>query len=230
MYAVVVCLAFLGQTDPAVPPAPAPAESLSKPATPQRTQLPAYPLSNSMEDMKAWLLARLVVDYSFDANKASEVSRMMDTMNEGQMRLLIAAYRDRMATQPELPKQEVENRQRQILEQANQNKQTAEAYRDQLKRDFDTQAVQNQMMQNQLYQNMLNLQMMNYSTAPFTTSYVGYPFSYGYGYPGFNPGLYSVYGYGIPAYGSSMFYAGPAYGTSMIYTNGPAYGVGVGLF
>ena len=139
MNLIVVCLAFLGQfgsgqTDQVVPPAPAPAEAASKSVPLQPAPIPAVPLSNRFEDMKAWLLARLVVDYSFDATKAEEVSRMLDTMNDGQMRLLIAAYRDRMATQPDLPKQEVERRQKQILEQANLNKQTAEGQRDQLKR------------------------------------------------------------------------------------------------
>ena len=222
MHLIFVCVAFLGQfgsgqTDQVVPPAPAPSETVSKPQPPQPAPLPAFPLSNRFEDMKAWLLARLVVDYSFDATKAEEISRMLDTMNDGQMRLLIAAYRDRMATQPDLPKQEVERRQKQILEQANLNKQTAEGQRDQLKRQLERQALQNQMTQHLFHQNMMNVQMMSPSTAPITYGYGGFaPFSYGFGYPGFNPGLSSLYGYGIPAYGTSMIYSGPAYGVGLV--------------
>lgn len=220
MQAIVLSLFLFGQTDLTIPPPPAPAEPTTKSTAPRpgnltgAATLPAYPLSASFEDMKSWLLARIVVDNSLDANKAVEVSRMIDTMNEGQMRVLIAAYRDRMATLPDVPKQTIEERQRQIIEQANSNKQSAEARRDNLKREFETPPLANPMSQMLYNQNLMNVQMMYNSTSPITFGYGGYPFAYGYGYPGFNPGVYSMYGYGVPAYGSSMFYSGPAYGVA----------------
>ena len=90
MHALLISLALLGQAEVGLPPAPA--------ADPTSLPVPAVgPATERIEDLKTWLLARLIVDMSFDAQKSAEVGRLIDTMNEQQLRVLIAAYKERAA-------------------------------------------------------------------------------------------------------------------------------------
>jgi len=199
MYSLLFSLAFLGQTEVGVPPAPA-------------AEVVANPEGSSAEEMRTWLLARLVIDSAFDEVKSNEARRLLATMNEQQLKALVAAYKERNVTKrtevTTASASSLDPQQQAALDQAKLNLQKAEAYRDHLKREYDRRILQGQMTQNLVYQNIVNNQMLMYRTnGPFTYGAFGVgPISYGgLGYGVLN---YGGWGYGAPMYGG-MFYGAP---------------------
>ena len=195
MHAILISLAFFGQADIALPPVPA-AESL--PTNEVQT----------VEQMRAWLMAQLIIDMSFDVQKSAEVRQLLDGMNEEQMRILIGVYKERSAKRDLSAKPELNTQQKQLLDQAKSDLQQAEALRDHLKQEYDRRILQGYMTQNLVYQNLVNNQR---AMLPYNN-----PFAYGngigpYGYGGitYGPMNYGWYGYGVPGLGSSVMYGGP---------------------
>jgi len=214
MHALFVCVALFGQGEVGVPPAPA-------------AELPASSAPDSLVEMRTWLLTRLIVDMGFDVQKSAEVERMINTMNEPQMRSLIAAYKERTTKKDEATKAQLEVSQQQALDNAKLNLQQSEAYRDHLKREYDRRILQGYMTQNLVYQNILNNQALINR------------FNGGFGYPAFGYGsnLYGGYGYGGMGYGGlgygAMNYGGfgygaPGFGGAGFY--GSPYGGGMGFY
>ena len=203
MYSLVFSLALFGQAEIGVPPAPAAeVSSDSTSSTPTTT-----------EEMRTWLLARLVIDSSFDEKKSLEAQRLLLSMNTQQLAALVAAYKERSVKPVSTSKQPLDATQQQALDQAKLNQQKVEAYRDHLKREYDRRILQGQMTQNLVYQNIVNNQMMMFrGNGPF--SYGAYSVgSYGYGglsYGGLGYGMmnYGGWGYGAPGYGGG-FYGAP---------------------
>jgi hypothetical protein len=66
MYSLVFSLALLGQAEIGVPPAPA-------------AEAPANQSADRAEEMRVWLLARLVIDSSFDEKKSADAQRLLAT-------------------------------------------------------------------------------------------------------------------------------------------------------
>src|SRR5262249_32113186 len=147
----------------------------------------------TVEDLRTWLLTRLIVDMNFDAQKSTEVERMINNMNERQLRVLIGVYKERVAAN----KVQQETSQQLAVEQGKLNLQKAESYRDYLKREYDRRLLNGYMTQNLYYRNMLYSQMFSYGGP-------GYGMGYGYG-------LGYGYGYGMPGFGSATFYSSPYY-------------------
>ena len=198
MYSLFILLTVIGQSEIGVPPAPA-ADTSAASAT------------NSAEEMRTWLLARLVIDSAFDERKSAEAQRLLATMNTQQLSALVAAYQERTTksvkpavstTSPTDPSQQA------AVDQAKLNLQQAQAYRDHLKREYDRRLLQGQMTQNLVYQNILNNQMLMYrSYGPFTSGAFGAgPF--GAGGLGYGVLNYGGFGYGAPIYGGG-FYGNP---------------------
>lgn len=198
MYSLLLSLALTGQIEIGVPPAPAadPAANLtSEPAT--------SGTGESAEEMRAWLLARLIIDSSFDEKKAAEAQRLLSGMNSQQLNSLVAAYKERTAKPVNPPVSTTQDER--ALDEAKLNQQRAEAYRDHLKREYDRRILQGQMTQNLVYQNIVNNQMMMYRTnGPFTHGAFGAgPF--GFGGLGYGVLNYGGFGYGAPMYGGAFF-------------------------
>lgn len=199
MYSLIISLAFFGQSEVGVPPAPA-------------AEVAASPDAGNAEEMRTWLLARLVIDSSFDEAKSNEARRLLATMNEQQLKALVAAYKERTVAKPAAvttaSASSLDPQQQAALDQAKLNQQKAEAYRDYLKREYDRRILQGQMTQNLVYQNIVNNQMLMYRTnGPYTYGAFGVgPISYGgLGYGVLN---YGGWGYGAPMYGG-LFYGAP---------------------
>lgn len=198
MYSLLISLALFGQSEVGVPPAPA-------------AEVAASPDMGNADEMRVWLLARLVIDSSFDEAKSNEARRLLATMNEQQLKALVVAYKERTVTKPAVTPTSAtsqDSQQQAALDQAKLNLQKAEAYRDYLKREYDRRILQGQMTQNLVYQNILNNQMLMYRTnGPYTYGAFGVgPISYGgLGYGVLN---YGAWGYGAPMYGG-MFYGAP---------------------
>ena len=196
MYAIYLSLALIGQVEIGVPPAPA-------------AEIPAAPV-DSAEELRNWLLARLVIDSSFDEKKSSEARRLLATMNERQLTTLVAAYKERMAkpatvTPAAAQSPTTDPAQQQALDQAKLNLQQAEAYRDHLKREYDRRILQGQMTQNLVYQNIVNNQMMMYRTnGAFTYGAFGVG-PIGFGGLGYGVMNYGGFGYGAPMYGGAFY-------------------------
>ncbi|HEY4258852.1 MAG TPA: hypothetical protein VGM98_01775, partial [Schlesneria sp.] len=81
MYSLLIVLTVLGQNEIGVPPAPAADSSVVS--------------TTNAEEMRTWLLARLVIDSAFDEKKSAEAQRLLATMNAQQLTALIAAYQER---------------------------------------------------------------------------------------------------------------------------------------
>ena len=193
MYSLVFSLALWGQAEIGVPPAPAP-------------EVATGIATESAEEMRVWLLARLVIDSSFDEKKSAEAQRLLASMNERQLNALVAAYKERTATPRLASKPPVDSASSQASDQAKLNLQQAEAFRDHLKREYERRLLQGQMTQNLVQQNIVNNQMLMYrNNGPFS-----YGAGFGYG-PGVGPLGYGGLGYGVLNYGG-WGYGAPMYG------------------
>ena len=195
MYSLVFSLALLGQAEIGVPPAPA-------------VEVATGTATESAEELRVWLLARLVIDSAFDEKKSAEAQRLLASMNERQLNALVAAYKERTATPRLASKPPVDSAPSQASDQATLNLRQAEAFRDHLKREYDRRILQGQMTQNLVSQNIVNNQMMMYrNNGPFS-----YGTGFGYG-PGVGPLGYGGLGYGVLNYGG-LGYGAPVYGGS----------------
>ena len=193
MYSLVFSLALWGQAEIGVPPAPA-------------AEVAVGTAAESAEEMRVWLLARLVIDSAFDEKKSAEAQRLLASMNERQLNALVAAYKERTATPRQASRPPVDSAPSQASDQAKLNLQQAEAFRDHLKREYDRRILQGQMTQNLVSQNIVNNQMMMYR------SYGMYGYGAGVGYgPGIGPLGYGGLGYGVLNYGG-WGYGAPMYG------------------
>ncbi len=213
MQSLLIALAMLTQADIGLPPVPGP-------------ELPPVPRAaasgaQSLDEMRAWLLSRLMIDMSFDVPKSLEVKRLIDTMNEQQMQALIAAYKDQAARNRAATNNvpspvpapvlagSITPAQQQILDQAKLDQQQSEAYRDHLKREYDRQLLQGQMTQNLVYQNIVNNQRAMYQAyGPFMSGSYAYG-PLGYGGLGYSVLNYGGFGYGAPGFGGPVFYGLP---------------------
>lgn len=224
MYALLFSLAIFGQADAVLPPVPAATPPAPTPLTPApaattpdpAVATPAAPAATpgtgteSIEELKTWLLTRLIVDLSFDTQKATEVSKMLDTLSDREVRVLIGVYKAQAAKRDSFLKNHQVTVEQQTADQAKLNLQQAESYRDHLKREYDRQILQGYMTQNLNYQNLVNNQRFLYQ--PYSS------FSYTPGY-GYNPyffggpyGNFSGAAYGAPVYGGPLYYGNPYYG------------------
>lgn len=202
-----ICVALFGQVENVIPPAPSPAVD-SRPVVVSSKTTPV----ESIEDQRTWLLGRMTVDMSLNAQSSIEVGRLLNQMNAEQMRELITAYKDRATRGATVPKSQLQAAQQQALEQAQSNLQQTEAYRNQLQQRYNLSILQGQMTQNLLVQNMINNQqvMAMYGVGGYTYGPMG--FGYGpsaYGSFGYGPMGYAQYGYGSPGYGAPIVYSGP---------------------
>jgi hypothetical protein len=197
MYSLLMGLALFGQVEIGVPPAPA-------------AELPVVPASESAEEMRSWLLARLVLDQSFDERKSAEAKRLLSTMDERQLKALVAAYQERTTKPAATTKTPLDSNQQQALDQAKLNLQQAEAYRDHLTREYDRRILQGQMTQNLVYQNILNNQMAMYRNNGLYT-FGGINLApVGFGGMGYGMLNYGGWGIGAPVYGGT-FYGAPGW-------------------
>jgi hypothetical protein len=198
MHAVLISLAMFGQADVVLPPAPAPVPATALDA---KTGVETKAGSENVEELRTWLLSRLIIDLSFDPQKSADVERMLNRMNEAQVRALVAAYKERSARPVALPKGQVISAPNDPgFEQAKLDLQQAQAYRDHLKREYDRRVLQGQMTQNMLYQSIVNNQrMMYFSNGPFGFN----PF--GYGGLGFGAVNYGGVGFGAPGFGVPIY-------------------------
>jgi len=218
MHALLLSLAIFGQADAVLPPVPtalppapapltpAPAATTPAPAGTTPTGPAATPGTGteSIEELKTWLLTRLIVDLSFDTQKATEVSKMLDTLSDREVRVLIGVYKAQAAKRDSFLKTHQVAVEQQTADQAKLNLQQAEAYRDHLKREYDRQILQGYMTQNLNYQNLVNNQRFLYQ--PYSS------FSYTPGY-GYNPYFFGgPYNYSGAVYGGSLYYGNPYYG------------------
>lgn len=229
MHAFLISLAILGQTDSVVPPSPGPTPPASAVSTPANSIRQSVAPVETFEDLKTWLLTRLIVDLNFDAQKSAEVERLINTLSEQQLRVLIGVYKERTAQRDQASKSQREANQQMTLDQARLNLQQAEAYRDHLKREYDYRILQGFMTQNLVYQNIVNNQRMMYlNGGPYTYGAFGYS-PFGYGGFGYGPIGYGGYGYGPASYGT-YYYGGPGVGSSVFYANPYMYGGGAGFW
>lgn len=194
MYSFIFCLSLFSQNEIGVPPAPA-------------ADLAATPATDNAEEMRTWLLARLVIDSSFDEKKSLEAQRLLATMNVPQLNALVSAYKEKMGKAVVAPSAQTttDPQQRAAFDQAKLNLQQAEAYRDHLKREYDRRILQGQMTQNLVQQNILNNQMLMYrSYGPYTYGAFGAgPF--GVGGLGYGVLNYGGWGYGAPMFGGAFY-------------------------
>ena len=190
MHSLLVSFVLFGQVGVPNPPTPAAAASVPSPST-----------TESVDDLRTWLLARLIVDMSFDVQKSGEVERMLNRMDERQMRALVAAYKEKSERKSQSSIVQKETSQQQALDQAKLDQQQAEAYRDHLKREYDRSLLQGHMTQNLVYQNALNSQRMMY----LTNGPIGYS-SLGYGGLGYGVMSYGGFGFGAPGFGGPVMY------------------------
>lgn len=201
MHTLLFVLAMFTQAEVGLPPAPAP-------------ELPPAPAVQSVEEMRAWLLSRLIIDMSFDAQKSLEVKQLMETMNESQMKALIAAYKEQIQKNRAAASTPSRNTvyspaEQQLLDQAKLDRQQAETYRDHLKREYDRQLLQGQMTQNLVYQNIVNNQRAMFQDyGPFMSGSYAYG-PLGYGGLGYGVVNYGGFGYGAPGFGVPMIYSFP---------------------
>lgn len=203
MNALFVSLVLFGQNEIGVPPAPA-------------ADFSAVTSGQSADEMRTWLLARLVIDSGFDEKKSAEAQRLLSTMNEQQLNALVAAYKERTARPattstpaPAATNSTLTTGQQQQLDQAKLNLQQAEAYRDHLKREYDRRLLQGQMEQNLVYQNIVNNQMLLYRNNGLY-GYSSFVSPIGFGGLGYGVLNYGGWGYGAPLYGGG-FYGMPAW-------------------
>ena len=187
MHALIVSLVLFGQTDVPLPPAPA-------------VRTPA--VTETAAEMKAWLQARLIIDLSFDPQNSAEVERMLDRMNEGQLRALVAAYQERTPRPKIASPRPMETGNQTALEQAKLEKQQAEAYRDHLKREYDRRLLQGYMNQNLVHQNLVNNQRLMYQSS-FGYSPLGFG-GLGYGVMNYGGFGFGAPGFGVPLYGGGL--------------------------
>ena len=171
-----------------LPPAPAPAERTVEIESPP-PPLPASTLesspnsSSTTEDLKVWLLTRLMVELSFNEEKIKEVEVRLDKMSDRQVRMLIEVYKDRVAKRDQYAAYQQWYMSQQVMNQAQLDLMRANGYKEHLQREHQQRILQGERETNLVRQNIMNNNRNG--------------FGYGGGYGGFNN--YN-FGYGIPRY------------------------------
>jgi hypothetical protein len=163
---LILALGQVGQ----LPPPPAP----SLPPAQVQSQSPDASTA-SVEELKVWLLTRMIVELSFNEEKISEFEKRLDKMSERQVRMLIEFYKERVAKREQAEAARQQYMQAQVLNQAQLDLTQAQAYRDHLAREYQQRILQGQMETNLVRQNILNQQRMGYG-------------NYGYNRNGYYPG------------------------------------------
>lgn len=124
--------------------------------------------SETTEDLKAWLLTQLIVELSFDEQKIKQVEVRLDKMNDRQVRMLIALYKDRVAKRDQAEAARQQFMRQQILNQATLDLARAQAYKEYLQREYQQRILQGEMEQNLVRQNIQN------SNRSYGNNYQGY--------------------------------------------------------
>jgi hypothetical protein len=161
-------------------------------------------------EKRNWLLARLIVDQNFDADKVRSIEQKLQNMSADQVDVLARVYQQKQQ-QREIAAQAV-------LDEARENLENLKATRDALAEDVaNVRAAQQQ-------------QYVNYGVTYGGTNALGYgynPFGFGpYGAGGFVGRPFGM-GYGaMPAYGYSLGYG---YGGYPAIGYGSAFGYGLPL-
>lgn len=172
----VLTVLLVVQIDSPIPPAPAaPVAAASE---------------TSAESMRSWLLARLILDQSFNEAQAAEASRLLARMNVSQLDALVAAYKERNGLGAADPDNTEESP---ALKQARHELRLAEALRDQLRAEL-----------RQRLDDRAALQAMTWQTLAIRSqvSPWGAPYTYGgivIGPYGLAPGIVNYGGWGIGA-------------------------------
>jgi len=110
------------------------------------------------EELKVWLLSRLIIELSFDEAKIADTERRLDKMSDRQLRILIELYRDRVAKRDTAEADRRRYMEQQVLNQAKLDLQRAQSYKEHLQREYQRQILQGQMEQNLIQQNIVNQQ------------------------------------------------------------------------
>ena len=170
MYALVLTLSLLGQ----VPPAPAP-------------EISSSPNSSTTEELKAWLLGRLIIELKFDEAKIAEVETRLDKMRERQLRVLIEVYKDRVAKRDQQAAAQRQYMEQMALNQAKLDLMRAQGYKEYLQREYQASINQKEMETNLVRQNILNNNNAMYGgwNGGFGRNWNGW---YGGGVPNYNYG------------------------------------------
>lgn len=145
MYTLVLSLALLGQVE-----ASSPNSTSESPAA-----------TATSEELKAWLLSRLIIELSFDEAKIADTERRLDNMNERQLRVLIELYKDRVAKRDAAEAARRRYMEQMVLNQAQLDLQRAQGYKEYLQREYQRQILQGQMEQNLVRQHILNQQQFS---------------------------------------------------------------------
>ena len=117
--------------------------------------------NSTTEELKAWLLTRLIVELSFNEVKIAETEKRLDTMNERQLCILIEVYKERVAKRDQAEAARQQYMQQQLLNQAVLDLMTAQGYRDHLQREHHMSLLQKQMETNLVRQNIQNQNRFN---------------------------------------------------------------------
>lgn len=178
MYALVLALSLLGQVE--VPPAP---------------EISSSQNSSTTEELKAWLLGRLIIELKFDEAKIAEVETRLDKMSERQLRVLIEVYKDRVAKRDQAEAARQNYMQQQVLNQAKLDLMRAQGYKEYLQREYQASIVQKEMETNLVRQNIQNNNNFNWGGGGFVPNY---NYGWGGGYGDFVPNY--NYGWGGSAW------------------------------
>lgn len=117
------------------------------------------PSTNSLqtsEDMKVWLLTKLIVEVNFDEKKIEQIEARLDKMSDRQLRILIETYKERVEKRDQAEAARQNYMQQQISNQAKLDLMQAQSYRDHLAREFDQRIAQSKMESNLVRQNIQN--------------------------------------------------------------------------
>lgn len=149
MYALVLAALVMGQVEgpELLPPPPAP-EATEESSPNSQTA--------SSEELKAWLLSRLIIELNFDEPKLAQVEKRLDNMSERQLRVLIELYKDRVAKRDQAEAARREYMQQMVLNQAKLDLQRAQGYKEFLQREYQRKILQGEMETNLVRQNIQN--------------------------------------------------------------------------
>jgi hypothetical protein len=116
----------------------------------------AMQVESETEDLKVWLLTRLIVEVNFDENKIAEIEKRLDKMSDRQVRILVEYYKEQVAKRDQAEAARQKYMQQNLLNQAQLDLQQAQAYRDHLKREHQQRVLQGERETNLVRQNILN--------------------------------------------------------------------------
>lgn len=110
----------------------------------------------STEELKSWLLSRLIVELKFDEAKITQVGERLDRMSDREIRILINVYKDRIEKRDQAEYVRQQYMQQMLENQAKLDLQRAQAFKEHLKREYDRSILQGKMEQNLVRQNIQN--------------------------------------------------------------------------